>query len=88
MNIDQIERFLSNIPAYEIQYVKISFRKRDEMYGLFIRDKDYEDLKSKNFWRVVTRFHFDEYKRTGDLSLARIFNGWEFSRLLSYDQTF
>jgi len=88
MNIDQIVRFLSIIPAYEIQYVKISFRKRDDMYGLFIRDKDYEDLRSKNFWRIVPRFNFDEFSRTGDLSLARIFNGWEFSRLLSYEQTF
>lgn len=88
MNIDQIERFLSVIQAYEIQYVKISFRKRNDVYGLFIRDKDYQYLKSKNFWRVVTRFHFDEFKRTGDLSLARIFSGSEFSRLSNYNQTF
>lgn len=88
MNIDQIERFLSIVPTYEIQFVKISFKKRNDVYGLFIRDKDYEYLKSKNFWRVVTRFRFDEFKRTGDLSLARIFSGWEFSRLSSYEQAF
>ena len=88
MNIEQIESFLSVIPSHNVPYVKISFKKRNDVYGLFVRDKDYEHLKSKNFWRIVTKLHFEEFKTTGDLSLARIFNGSEFSRLSTYDQAF
>lgn len=88
MNIEDIERFLTRHADAGINYVKISFRKRNDVYGLFVRDKDYDHLKAKNFWRIVTRMHLDEFKRTGDLSLARIFNGSEFSRLSTYEEAF
>jgi hypothetical protein len=80
MNIDDIEKFLQKNSA-DPGYVKISFKKRDDVYGLFVKDRDYGHLKSKNFWRIVTRLHFAEYEKTGDMSLAKIFNGSEFSRL-------
>jgi hypothetical protein len=88
MNIQDIEKFLSKNIEDPAPYVKISFKKRNQVYGLFIRDKDYDHLKAKNFWRVVTRLHLDEFKRTGDMSLARIFNGSEFSRLATYEEAF
>ena len=81
MNIEDIEKFLSKFPAAKPAFVKISFKKREPVYGLFVQDKDYSHLKSKNFWRIVTKLHADEYLRSMDLSLARIFNGAEFSRL-------
>lgn len=88
MNIEDIERFLHKNANDAATYVKISFRKRSEVYGLFIRDRDYDHLKSKNFWRIVTKLHLDEFKRTGDMSLARIFSGSEFSRLMTYEESF
>lgn len=88
MNIEDIEKFLSKNTKEKLGYVKISFKKRTEVFGLFVRDKDYDHLKAKNFWRIVTRLHLDEYKKTGDLSLARIFNGSEFSRLATYTEAF
>ena len=88
MNIDDIEKFLSKNSTEEIAYARISFKKRDDVFGVFIRDRDYEDLKSKNFWRIVTKIHLDEFEKTGNLSLARIFSGSAFSRLTTYKESF
>lgn len=80
MNAEEIKKFLEKNPK-DKTYVKIDFPKRDSIYGLFIKDDDFSDLSSKNFWRVVTRLHFDEYSQTKNNNLAKIFNGSEFSRL-------
>ena len=45
------------------------------------RAKDYKDLSAKNFWRIVTQKHFDEYNKSKNPDLARIFNGSEMTRL-------
>ena len=81
MNIEDIDKFLRKNKSDLSEYVKISFKKRQDIYGLFIRDRDYDHLKSKNFWRIVTKLHFTEFQQTKDMSLAKIFNGAEFSRL-------
>lgn len=81
MNIEDIEKFLSKNADTEDSYVKISFKKRDAVYGLFVKDKDYTHLKSKNFWRIVTKLNLEEFRKSGNLALAKIFNGSEFSRL-------
>jgi hypothetical protein len=88
MNSEEIEKFLNNKTTAKDGYVKIDFRKRDTIYGLFIKDADYVDLKSKNFWRIVTRTHFDDYKKSKNMDLAKIFNGAEFSRLSLLTETF
>ena len=88
MNIEDIEKFLKTKVNQENNYIKIDFRKRDSIYGLFIQDGDYSDLKSKNFWRIVTRTHFDEYQKSKNVNLAKIFNGSEFSRLTLYKDSF
>jgi hypothetical protein len=88
MNIEEIQSFLDKKATGKDNYVKISFRKRDTIYGLFIRDKDYTHLKSKNFWRIVTRTHFDEFSKSKNTSLAKIFSGSEFSRLTIYKESF
>lgn len=81
MNTEEIQKFLESKTSTKDSYVKIDFKKRDSIYGLFIIDGDYDDLKSKNFWRIVTRKHFDEYSKSRNVNLAKIFNGSEFSRL-------
>lgn len=88
MNIEDIEKFLKTKTSPETNYIKIDFKKRDSIYGLFIKDGDYSDLKSKNFWRVITRSHFDEYQKSKNVNLAKIFNGSEFSRLTLYKDSF
>ena len=88
MNVEDIEKFLTKKTTPENNYVKINFKKREAIYGLFIKDKDYSDLKSKNFWRIVTHTRFDEYNRSKDINLARIFHGSEFSSLTLYKDSF
>lgn len=82
MNIADIQQFLDRKTSVGNAYVRIAFKKREALFGLFVRDyKDYDELKSKNFWRVVPRSRFDAFKETNDVGLARIFHGAEFTRL-------
>ena len=61
--------------------IKIDFKQRNSFVGIFLRERDYEELKSKNFWRIVTQSHVEEWKKSKDMSLAKIFNGSEITRL-------
>lgn len=88
MNADEIAKFLETKATQDSSYVKIDFKKRDPIYGLFVIDNDYKDLKSKNFWRIVTRTHFDDYSKSRNVNLAKIFNGAEFSRLSLLSESF
>lgn len=88
MNSEDIQSFLDKKTTSKDNYVKITFRKRDAIYGLFVKDRDYTDLKSKNFWRIITRTHFDEYNKSRNMSLAKIFSGAEFSKLTVYKESF
>jgi hypothetical protein len=81
MNTEEIQRFLDTKLTSKNNYVKIDFKKRDTIYGLFVKEVDYKELCSKNFWRIVTRKYFDEYNKSKNSNLAKIFNGAEFSRL-------
>ena len=65
--------------------LNIHFKQRNTIVGLFIRENDYDDLKSKNLWRIVTRAHIEEWRKTRDISLCRIFNGAEFTKLSEVD---
>ena len=81
MNIEEIEKFLEREKLNQEQFVKIDFKKRDPVYGLFVKSNDFNDLKAKNFWRIVTKTHFDAWRRTKDMNLAKIFSGSDFSKL-------
>ena len=61
--------------------VKIEFKKRNTLTGLFIKMADFDELKAKNFWRIVTQANLEQWHKTNDINAARIFNGSEFTRL-------
>jgi hypothetical protein len=61
--------------------IKIEFKKRNPIIGIFVSSPDYGELKSKNFWRIVSETHIPEWKQTNDNKLAKIFSGSEFTRL-------
>jgi len=61
--------------------MNIHFKQRNTIRGLFIKGNDYQDLRSKNFWRIVTNANIELWEKTRDVNLARIFNGAEFTRL-------
>ena len=80
MTNDQIEKFLSDV-TLDKSPVQISFKTRNTILGMFIKTADYAELKSKNFWRIVNETNMENYKKSGDINLARIFSGMEFTRL-------
>lgn len=88
MNSEDIEQFFSRKAVLNEDYVKITFKKREPIYGLFLKDTDYNYLKAKNFWRIVPQSQLDAYKTSKNASLAKIFNGDEFSKLATYKESF
>jgi hypothetical protein len=81
MTNDQIENFLVQ-KKLDKSPVQINFRNRNSIVGLFIQLADFKELKTKNLWRIVGEQNIEEFKKSNDTSLARIFNGVEFTRLV------
>ncbi|MES2850287.1 MAG: short-chain dehydrogenase [Bacteroidota bacterium] len=61
--------------------VNIFFKQRNAIMGLFVQWKDYEEMKTKNFWRIVPESKIEEWKKTKDPSLAKLFSGSDFTKL-------
>ena len=80
MNYEEIEKFIRN-KAKANQPVRINFKTRKPVLGLFINESDYAELRRKNLWRIVSETRLDEYQSTRNTELARIFNGAEFTKL-------
>jgi len=80
MNVEAIENFITTKKTTE-KKTTIQFKKRNSITGIFVKGKDYEELKEKNFWRIVTGTNIENYNKTQDLSLARIFSGLEMVKL-------
>jgi uncharacterized membrane protein YheB (UPF0754 family) len=80
MTNDVIDKFIKS-KSQKNAKVTIYFKQRATVKGVFIQTKDYEELKSKNFWRIVSELKVEEWEKTKDNSLARIYNGAEFTRL-------
>ena len=81
MQPEDIKKFIETKVTEKNNCVKIEFSKRPALYGIFIVSDDFGYLSTKNFWRIVTRRNFEEYKTSNKMDLARIFNGSAFSRL-------
>ena len=76
----QIEKFLEQ-NYLEKAPVKVSFKTRKPLIGLFIKTADYSELKSKNFWRIVGEVNIETYRKSKDMNLARVFSGSEMTKL-------
>ena len=81
MTTEVIAKFLEteNIPTSKS--VKIDFKKRNSFIGVFVKGTDYNDLKSKNFWRIVTAANLEEWNKSRNMNLAKIFSGTEITKL-------
>ncbi len=89
MSIEEIQKFINEKISPGNEHVKISFKKREPVFGLFVRNyRDFSELKAKHFGRIVSRKNFDDYNKSGSIDLARIFSGSEFSRLTIYNESF
>jgi hypothetical protein len=80
MTTEMIEKFVENKSRKSVA-INIHFKERSSVKGMFIRSADYDELKSKNLWRVVSDAKIEEWNRTRNMDLPRIFNGLSFTRL-------
>ena len=80
MNSEQIEKIIT-AGAVSYPVIKISFKSRNPIEGVFIRTSDFEELKRKNLWRIVSGQNIESYNKSNNEGLARIFNGIDFTRL-------
>ena len=82
MTSEQIEHFLtSHMPEMKDKMVNINFKTRNAIRGFFPDTNDSEELKMKNFWRVITEGNLDSWNQTKSVSVTRIFNGSEITKL-------
>jgi len=80
MTTDQIQNFLASQKNAD-SLIRISFKKSHALSGFFIHSPDFDDLRLKNFWRIVSEAHSEQWKKSKDFSLCRMFNGAEFTKL-------
>jgi hypothetical protein len=80
MTNEQIEKFLLAEPGKK-SVVRISFKTRNSILGIFVKTPDFDDLKSKNFWRIVSEANIENWEKSKDMNLCRMFNGAEFKKL-------
>jgi hypothetical protein len=73
MTVERIEHFVQPF-LNQFQYVV-----------MFIAARDYEELREKNFWRVVPASNAKQWEKTKDHKLERIFSGSLFSSLRESD---
>ena len=83
MTSEMIEKFIEENDL-QGKSVRIHFKERGSIEGIFIKGKDYKELKSKNFWRIVKAEAANEWAKTEDINLTRLFNGITFTKLSEY----
>jgi hypothetical protein len=81
MNTEEIQKFLATKEIPKGKHLKIDFKKRDAIYGRLIQGNDYNDLKAKNLWRIVRERDFEEWSKSKNVDLAKIFSGSDFVKL-------
>ena len=80
MTSEQIDKFLSG-EIKSKSLIRISFKTRNSILGIFIQTPDFNDLKAKNFWRIVSETNIEKWEKSKDMNLCRMFNGAEFTKL-------
>lgn len=81
MTVEQIENFLQKETVPQGKVIRFEMKKRNPVRGLIVKGRDYDELKGKNFWRIVTQTHLAEYNKSQNINLAKIFSGTEFAKL-------
>ena len=81
MTVEQIETFLDKETVPQGKIIRFEMKKRNPVRGLIVQGRDYNELKGKNFWRIVTQTNLAEYSKSQNINLAKIFSGTEFDKL-------
>ena len=82
MDISSIEKFIE-LDHKKHKLINIHFKDRSTVTGTLVALRDYSELKSKNFWRLVNVKNLDQWIKTKDIELSRLFNGSTFTRISS-----
>ncbi|HLX93954.1 MAG TPA: hypothetical protein VKR32_19860 [Puia sp.] len=80
MTAEMIEHFIDH-KDLDGKPVHIHFKERSTVDGIFVKGKDYDELKAKNFWRVLNSNMAGQWAKTKDVNLTRLFNGVSFTKL-------
>jgi hypothetical protein len=80
MTAEMIEKFIDKKDV-EGKPIHIHFKERSTIAGIFVKGKDYRELKSKNFWRVVNTNVASQWTETNDINLTRLYSGVSFTKL-------
>jgi hypothetical protein len=80
MTPEMIEKIVENAQRKNA-LVRIQFKDRNTVSGTFIQGVDYEELKPKNFWRIVNESNIQEWKQTKNINLSRLYNGASFTKI-------
>jgi hypothetical protein len=80
MTPEMIEKIVENAQRKNA-LVRIQFKDRNTVSGTFIQGVDYEELKPKNFWRIVNESNLQEWKQTKNINLSRLYNGASFTKI-------
>ncbi|MEN9550000.1 MAG: hypothetical protein RIR12_2591 [Bacteroidota bacterium] len=80
MTPEQIEKYIEKEERKGTP-LSIHFKDRQSVTGTFVETADYDELKLKNLWRVVTPANINDWNKTKNQNLNRIFNGASFTRL-------
>jgi hypothetical protein len=81
MTPESIQAFLQKEKPLAV--VKIELKRRTVLRGVFVKTSDYDDLRVKNFWRIVPEANLEQWNKKQDNNLLRIYNGAEFTKLAS-----
>jgi hypothetical protein len=81
MTVEQIETFLAKETIPSGKVIRFELKKRNPVRGLIVQGRDYNDLKAKNFWRIVTQTNLAAFQKSKDINLAKIFSGSDFAKL-------
>ena len=80
MTTEQIQKFFSS-EAKSNSLIRVSFKNRNLIVGIFIQTPDFDDLRSKNFWRIVSEANFEQWRLSKDYNLVRMYSGAAFTKL-------
>lgn len=61
--------------------IHVHFKDRNMVTGFFVKGNDYDELKVKNFWRIVNAAQIEQWESTRDVNLTRLFNGISFTKI-------
>ena len=81
MTVEQIETFLKKESIPQGKVIRFEMKKRNPVRGLIVQGRDYNELKTKNFWRIVTQTNLAAFQKSNDINLAKIFSGTDFAKL-------